>query len=312
VALALSGCAGGETTSPAGTEEKLNVVVAFYPLQYLAETIGSDAVQVINLTTPGTEPHDLELAPKQVASLSKADLVIYQKGFQSQVDDAIEQQNPKNIIDVAELVELIPFDKKGHGHDGDHEKHKGKEGHKKDHEQHHHGAFDPHIWQDPTNMVKIANEIGTKIAELKKSDADQILAATKKLTADLNKLDEDYKIGLSNCKTKEFITSHAAFGYLAKRYGLHQIGISGLSPEAEPSPARIAEIHKLAKKHQVSTIFYETLASPAVAKSIAGDLGLKTDVLDPLEGLNKDSLGKNYLEIMQSNLKALKTANGCS
>ena len=98
-------------------------------------------------------------------------------------------------------------------------------------------------------------------------------------------------MGLETCARREFITSHAAFGYLARHYRLEQIAISGLSPEAEPSPARIAEVQDEAREHRITTIFYETLVSPAVAESIAGDLGLRTDVLDPIEGITDQSRG---------------------
>jgi zinc transport system substrate-binding protein len=131
------------------------------------------------------------------------------------------------------------------------------------------------------------------------------------LDTDLTELDQAYAGTLSSCDRKEFITTHAAFGYLAKRYELTQIAISGLSPEAEPSPARVAAVQDEARRYKITTIFYETLVSPAVATSIAGDLGLRTDVLDPIEGITPESRGNDYLAVMESNLAALKIANGC-
>jgi zinc transport system substrate-binding protein len=131
------------------------------------------------------------------------------------------------------------------------------------------------------------------------------------LQAELKTLDASYAAGLKTCDRREFITSHAAFGYLAEQYTLIQIGISGLAPDAEPSPARIAAVQEEAKAHGVTTIFYETLVSPAVATSIAGDLGLSTDVLDPIEAVTAESRGDNYIAVMQSNLVALEKANGC-
>ena len=108
------------------------------------------------------------------------------------------------------------------------------------------------------------------------------------------------------------MTTHAAFGYLAERYHLTQIGISGLSPDSEPSPARIAEVQRVARDHRLTTIFYETLVSPAVAQAIAGDLGLATDVLDPIEGITSQSRGQDYLSVMSANLAALRKAGECS
>lgn len=318
--LFIAGCsasgapAGGDaspgtsaSTTQAGTP-KLNVVVAFYPLQYVSEQIAGDTATVTSLTAPGTEAHDLELTPQQIASLSKADLVIYQKGFQAQVDAAVEQEKPKNLLDVASVVELKKLEEH-HDHAGEHgHDHGDKHGHDHGHD---HGGVDPHVWLDPLNMVKIAETVGQKLATAQGADKTAVEAATKAVIGKLTALDEEYKTGLASCERHDIIVSHEAFGYLTSRYKLHQIGISGLSPDAEPSPARIAEVHKQAKKYNVTTIFYETLTSPEVAKSIAGDLGLTTDVLDPLEGLTKESRGKDYIEVMKSNLTALKKANGC-
>lgn len=296
-----SGSSGGASSQ--ATSPKLNVIVAFYPLQYASEAVAGDRATVTNLTTPGAEPHDLELTPKQIASLGSSDLVVYLKGFQKQVDDAVAQQTPKNVIDVSTVVEMRHLNEADHDHD---------HAATASPDAHDHGGVDPHVWLDPSNMSKIAAAVGAKLAEIDATGKDAFASNVKKATEDLATLDGAFKTSLASCKVKEIITTHEAFGYLTARYNLTQIGISGLSPDAEPSPARIAEVHALAKKHGVTTIFYETLTSPAVAKSIAGDLGLKTDVLDPIEGITKDSRGRNYLEVMQANLTALKTANGCS
>ena len=135
---------------------------------------------------------------------------------------------------------------------------------------------------------------------------------TRVLEMDLRKLDRSFRTGLRNCVRTEFITTHAAFGYLAERYHLTQIGISGLNPDSEPSPARIADVQRIAREYRLTTIFSETLVSPALAQAIAGDLGLRTDVLDPIEGVTTESRGNDYLSIMSSNLTALRKAGGCS
>lgn len=302
--LALTATACGDTTDKAGgSDDKLKVVTAFYPFQYVASSVAGDKAEVTSLTAPGAEPHDLELTPKQIASLAEADLVVYQKGFQEQVDKALEEQQPKNVVDVAQVVDMQPM-----AAADDHE-HEGESA--EEHEGHDHGSTDPHTWLAPTNMVKITAAVQDKLKQADSADAATFDANAKQLSTQLTTLDKDFSTGLSQCTRKEFITSHAAFGYLAKSYGLTQIGISGLSPDEQPSPARITEVQKLAKEHGVTTIFYETLVSPAQAKSIAGDLGLKTDVLDPLEGITKDSRGSDYIAVQRANLAALKTANGC-
>ncbi|WP_245581285.1 metal ABC transporter substrate-binding protein [Propionicicella superfundia] len=285
--------------SPAAESGKLKVVAAFYPLAYIAETVGGDQVEVSNLTQPGAEPHDLELTAQQIASISDADLVLYQKGFQSAVDKAIEANPPKHAIDTSTLVTMLEATAEDE-HEG--EEHEGEDEH----------TTDPHTWLAPQNMVAFTTAVTDELKQLGSSHADTFATNGAQLTSDLKELDSRYSTGLKTCSVRDFITSHAAFGYLAKAYDLTQHGIAGLDPSVEPTTARIAEIQSLATQYKITTIFFETLASPAIAESIATDLNLKTDVLDPLEGVTEDSQGTNYMEIMDSNLTALKKANSCS
>lgn len=303
--LALTATACGSSTDKAGSggDDKLTVVTAFYPLQFASERVAGDKAAITSLTNPGADAHSVELTPKQVASLSEADLVVYIKGFSNSIDKAIAENGPQNVIDAMTLVEPIAS---GHEHEAGHEGESAEE-----HADHDHGAYDPHIWLDPKNMSRIAEGIEKKLAEVDSDDAETYRANAEALAKELTSLDEDFRTGLATCERKDIIVSHEAFGYLTKAYGLEQVGIAGLSTEDEPSPARIAEIQKLAKRHGVTTIFYETQASPAHSKAIARDLKLTTDVLDPVATLNDQSRGKDYLEVMRANLKALRTANGC-
>lgn len=294
--------------TPAGVEPDgsapLSVAVAFYPFEFVAEKVGGELVQVENLTTPGAEPHDLELAPQQVALLSTADLVVFQAGFQPAVDDALAQADPKRTVDAAAFLELIPATSDdGHGH--------GEEEHA-DEDEHADGALDPHTWLDPTNLAIVAEQVRDAMTDARPEAADTLKANTESLIAELTALDGEFTSGLESCQVHAFVTSHAAFGYLAHRYGLEQVGIRGLEPDVEPTAARIAEVQEIARDEGVTTIFFETLVSPVVSESIARDLGLATDVLDPLEGLTSESRGSDYLEVMRSNLTALRTANQCS
>jgi zinc transport system substrate-binding protein len=314
-ALLLAGC--GQASGPAATASgsaKVNIVAAAYPFQFVAERVAGQHGDVSSLTQPGAEPHDLELTPQQTADVIEADLVVYEKTFQAAVDDAVGQSGEDNALDTTTVV---PLQDLGAGHEHAAEEH--AEGAEHEGEEHAEGGeehaeesgLDPHVWLDPTNMVTIGNAIAVKLGAVDPDRAADYTANAKALETELTALDEAFSTGLETCERTEFITSHEAFGYLAKRYGLTQIGISGLSPDAEPSPARIAEVQTEAKEHGVTTIFYETLVSPDVAKSIAGDLGLKTDVLDPVEGITSDSRGTDYVAVMKSNLTALTAANGC-
>ena len=331
-AFTLSACISPSTSNGGSSKDgKLTVMASFYPLQYLAEKIGGEHVSVSSLTPDGAEPHDLELSPKMVDSLSSADAVIYLAGFQSAVDEAIEQQAPKTVIDVSPAAELIeagtdanhPSEgeeeaadeaQSGHdheGHDHDHEGHD-HEGHNHDHEghDHHHDmSADPHFWLDPTRMAKAATLVGDKLAEADSAHADVYKANAKALAEELNTLSKTLVTKTSNCKVKTFVTAHTAFGYLADRTGLTQVGISGLDPESSPSPARLAEIAQIAKEQGVTTIFTEALIDPKVAQTLADDLGITTAVLDPIE--SQTDASKDYAAVMQANIDALTKANNC-
>ncbi|WP_449482019.1 metal ABC transporter substrate-binding protein [Streptomyces avidinii] len=304
-ATALTACSG--TAGAAGGKDgKLDVMASFYPMQFLAEQIGKDHVKVDTLTKPGVEPHDLEITPKQTAQLGEADVVLYLKSLQPAVDKAVAQSGVKNVVDAAGLTKLEVHGASGHDHAAE-EGHTEGDGH-----DHGHGESgeDPHVWLDPVKYAEIAKGVG---AALEKSDPDHAAdykKNTDELLAKLGALDTEFKDGLKNTASKTFITTHSAFGYLAERYGLDQEGISGVDPESEPSPARMKDLQSIAKKDNVSTVFFETLASDKTAKTLATDTGLKTDVLDPLEGITDKSQGADYFEVMRSNLKNLQKALG--
>ena len=322
--LLAAGCGGGTAGTGAAADQpgQLDVVAAFYPFQFVAERVAGPHATVTNLTQPGAEPHDLELTPRQVASLSSADLVLYERTFQAAVDEAVDQSGNERVLDVATVVPLHPLASGEHEEhaveehaEGEHaeEEHAGEEHHAEEEgEEHDHGGLDPHVWLDPTQMATITTAVRDQLTALDPEHAADYQANAATLEAELGTLDEEFRTGLASCERQEFITTHTAFGYLAKRYGLSQIGITGLSPDAEPSPARIAEVQREAEEHGVTTIFYETLISPAIAEAIAGDLGLATDVLDPLEGITESSRGQDYLSVMRANLTALEKAGGCS
>ncbi|MET7364603.1 metal ABC transporter substrate-binding protein [Streptomyces sp. NPDC005566] len=300
---ALSACSSSDAADSAGGD-KLNVVASFYPMQFLAERIGGTHVSVTQLTKPGVEPHDLDLTPRQIGGLSEADYILFLKGVQPAVDDAVGQAGVENTVDAAKLTTLENHGSEVDGHDHGHE-----EGEEHAHEGEEAGA-DPHIWLDPVKYAEVAKGVGKSLEKADPDHAADYAKNTDTLVDELNTLNTAYETGLKNTATKTFITTHSAFGYLAERYGLTQEGIAGIDPEAEPSPARINEIHAVASKNKATTVFFETLASDRTAKTLAKDLGLKTDVLDPLEGITDSSKGADYLEVMKSNLAALQKALG--
>ncbi|GIF16173.1 metal ABC transporter substrate-binding protein [Actinoplanes teichomyceticus] len=289
--VAAAGCG-----APADTGGRLPVVAAFYPLQFVSERVGGDLVRVTNLTKPGAEPHDVELSPRQVARIVDARVAVYLHGFQPAVDEAVAQNAPEQGYDVSTAVGL---------------RHAGEtEEEHEEHEGHEHGATDPHVWLDPTRLATIGDDLARRLAGLDPAHATDYTARAAALRRQLTDLDGEFRAGLATCARRELVTSHTAFGYLAERYHLTQIGITGIDPEAEPSPRRLAEVAAQARAHGTTTIFFETLVSPKVAETIAREAGASTAVLDPLEGLTDPDA--DYFSVMRANLAALTTALGCS
>lgn len=294
----LTACSSADAA--AGNTDKYDVVASFYPMAFLAERIGGDHVHVTSLTEPGQEPHDLEISARQTGQLEDSDAVLYLKGLQPAVDKAVDQSGPKTRIDAAALTTLEEHGNEVGGHAAAHDDHEGEEN----------GGKDPHVWLDPVRYAQIAEGVGKAFEKGDPRHAADYRENTAALVAQLNDLDKQFRDGLAHTRSKVFITTHAAFGYLAERYGLTEEAINGLDPESEPSIARIRDLERMAKADGVTTVFYETLVSDKTAKTVAGDAGLRTDVLDPIEGITKKSRGADYLAVQQANLKALRQALG--
>ena len=272
-ATIVAGC--GSATG--GSNGKTTVVAAFYPLAYAAERIGGPGVDVVNLTPPGAEPHDLELTPREVAKVESADVVLYlSHGFQPAVSKAVEQAQGTRIDALAGLP-LHASKEQGL-------------------------SADPHVWLDPPLFARIVRRIGAALHR-----------PVGGLVADLRRVDAEYRAGLRNCARHEIVTSHAAFGYVAQRYGLTQVAITGLAPESEPSPQQLAHVVDVVRRTHATTVFFETLVSPRLAQTVAREVGAKTAVLDPIEGLTpaEQKRGDNYFTLMRQNLAALRAALGC-
>ncbi|MEO7587646.1 MAG: metal ABC transporter substrate-binding protein [Arachnia sp.] len=291
--LALAGCGAAEPAGKTGVK----VAAAFYPLEFAVHSVAGDAVDLTPLTTPGVEAHDVELTPRQVAAVVDSDLIVYLSGFQPAVDEAVKQADPAKVLDVAQFADLKELGEESHA-DGDHA---GAD----------HGDIDPHFWLDPMRLAVVTDAIAERLAAVAPEHASTFISNAKAAHTALEALDTEFSTGLHTCVRRDLFTSHSAFGYLAMRYGLEQVSVVGISPNVEPSGARIAEVQKLAREHGATTIFFETAASDAVAKSIAQDLGLQTAVLDPIESVTDQSAGQDYPAIMRANLAAIEKANDC-
>jgi zinc transport system substrate-binding protein len=301
--LGLAACRNGaariETESHSNPDSPL-VVAAFYPLEFLAARVGGEHIRVAGLTPSGVEPHDLELTARQVTTLLEADLLVYVGGgFQPAVEDLLEEVEGDQL-DVLKETELI----EGEGHE------EGEEGHAEEGEEGHaeEGEFDPHVWLDPARMAEITRSVEQSLAVMDSANAAAFKDNADQLVAELEELDAEFTAGLAECDRREIVTSHSAFGYLAARYNLEQHGISGLDPESEPSPQRLAEVARLAREEGVTTIFFERLLPPDLAETIARETGSTTAVLDPLESAPEAG---DYLSAMGANLEALRTSLDC-
>ena len=283
--LLLSACGGGSSGKPIA-------LTSFYPLYYFTAQIAGDRLTVRNLVPTGAEPHDWEPKSKDIADISNAAILVYNgAGFEHWTAKTLQAAKSSKRVDIVAtegLTLLAPPSAE-----------EAKE-----------FPNDPHVWLDPT----LAKEVARKIAVgLIKADPagqatyEQNLAA---LLAKFDDLDTQFTNGLRSCERREMITSHAAFGYLARRYGLEQIAVEGLAPDAEPTPARLAAVTKIARERKATTIFFETLVSPKVAETVAKEIGAQTLVLDPLEGV-QDEAQQNYFTVMGQNLANLRTALGC-
>jgi zinc transport system substrate-binding protein len=299
-ALTLAGC-GGSAAGDSG-DGKLDVVTSFYPLEFIARTVGGDAVKVTTLTAPGVEPHDLELTPKQVGHVATAKVVVYEKGLQPAVDEAVEQNAKDAGFDVAPAAKLEATG-------ADFEEHQPGEVEPAAHTE---DALDPHFWLDPVRYADVVKAVEERLVSADSANAEGYHLRAKTLLTQIGKLDTDFRTGLADCELKTFVTSHQAFAYLAKRYGLTMVGIAGFTPDAEPTPSRIKEVQDIVKAQQVTTIFYEELVSPKVAETIARDVGVQTAVLSPIEGLSDENSAETYLTLMRGNLQELRKANSCT
>jgi zinc transport system substrate-binding protein len=301
--LILAACSSTqETATPQETTEvatkKIQIVAGFYPLAYAAEGIAGDLAEVVSLAGPGVEPHDLELTPGDVAKINDADLVVYIPEFIPALDAVVKTLDQSKVINATQGITLISGD--SHSHEGE-EAHSEEEGHSDE------SATDPHIWLNPNNMVLIGNSIAKALNALTSDSA--IDENRSNFENALTTLASDYTAKLANCSIKALVVSHEAFGYIANAYGFEQVGISGLSPEAEPSPARLAEVAKIAKAENATTIYYESLVDPKVAKTLADELKITAEMLDPLES---PPASGDYLSVMQQNLDTLVKGQVCS
>ena len=278
LAVPLTGCAAS-----AADDGRLQVTAGFYPLAWVSERVGGEHVDVTGLTDPGVEPHDIEPTFARTVALARADLVVVEHGLQPAIDEAVAQNAEGRVLDVTDVVQLREED----------------------------GETDPHFWLDPLLLADAADAVAADLAELDPPNAASYAANATALRADLEALDGEFVSGLAECERHVVVSSHDAFGYWG-RYGIEVAPVAGLTPDAEPTPAGLARLQQLIREEGITTVFSERLASPKLTDALARDLGLRTEVLDPVEGPTSEDADENYLSLMRENLTALEEANGCT
>ncbi|HEU4963616.1 MAG TPA: metal ABC transporter substrate-binding protein [Bacilli bacterium] len=294
VGMLLSGCLQQQNPD----DGRLRIVTTFYPMYEFTKQVAGDYADVDVLVPAGTEPHDWEPTPRDVAKVADADVLVYNgAGFESWVDSVIASVDSPTLQAVeashgVNLLEGFPEEEEGHFHR---------------HEEH---VLDPHIWLDPVLAQHEVQTIAEALVQADPAHAEAYRQNAASYVKNLQQLDRSYREGLQQLDRREFVTNHTAFTYLAARYDLEQVPISGITPEQEPSAAELAEIVKFAEAHDVQTIFFETLASPKVAETVAREIGAETAVLNPLEGLTDEerAQGLDYVGVMNQNLQALERA----
>ena len=263
-------------------------VVTVYPLGELTRQVAGDRAEVITLVPPGVEPHDWEPSSRDVSLVQRATVLVHTgTALDAWVSRLVASlPGTVRVIDTSQGLTLLAQGP----------------------------VTDPHTWLDPTLARAQARTIAAGLTEADPAGRAGYEERAAALAARLDALDAAFAAGLATCARRELVTTHGAFGYLARRYRLTQVSIMGRAPEAEPSPADLAAIVKASRRLHVTHVFVEPLVSPRLAQTLAREIGAATLSLDPIEGVSREraAAGTGYVELMEANLASLRTGLGCS
>lgn len=296
ILFVVAGCGNKQETAKT---DKLQVVTTFYPMYDFTKNVVGDNGEVSVLMKAGTEPHDYEPSAKDIAKIADSDVFVYNsEEMETWIGSVLKNIDTKKtvVIDASKEIKLL---------EGSHEEE--DENHDHDHEGHSH-AHDPHVWLDPVLAKEEVNAIKEGLIQADKTNKASYEKNAKTYSDKLDALNEKFEVGLKDAKNRTFVTQHAAFAYLAARYDLKQVAISGISPDQEPSPAKLAELNDFVKENNIKVIYFEETASPKIAKTLAKETGATLAVLSPIEGITKEDQdqGIDYIKVMENNLKALQ------
>jgi len=287
---------GAYNVSASGESGSLVVYTSFFTMKDFASKIGGDKIKLYNIIPMGADPHDWEQTPSMISSLEYADVFIFNgAGIEHWVDKVLGTIRNQSLIVVEATagIDLL---------EGSCENHDARVFHMHD--------SDPHVWLNPMNAKHQMQIIRDAFVQADPNNTDYYNRNFEYYAAELDKLDAEFRDALSGLQNKTIIVSHEAFGYLCDAYGLNQIGIAGLEPNTEPSPARMAQIIELVNLYEINVIFFEELASSRIVDTIARETGARTAVLSSIEGLTDAQVaaGDDYFSVMRQNLQVLKEA----
>lgn len=273
-------------------EDKLQISASFYPLYFFAKEVGGDKANVITIVPAGAQPHDYEPRPQDIVRIQgSAILFLNGAGLEAWADNIKTNLADKKtrVLAVGQELATRQIEEEGET------------------------IIDPHVWLSPLLAQQMLDIMVKAYTDANPQNTSYYQAQGTALKSRLQQLDNEYRQGLRSCARKDFVTSHAAFGYLAQEYSLNQISIAGLSPDAQPSAQQLVQIVQFARQHHITHIFFESLVSPKLAQTIASEVGAQTLVLDPIEGLSDEDMtqGKDYFSQMRQNLKNLQIALQC-
>lgn len=294
--VGLSACKEASQAESKNKEKQLKIVATFYPMYDFTKNIVGDVGEVSLLMPAGTEPHDYEPSAKDMAKITEADAFVYHnENMETWVPSAIDswKKGKPNVIEGTKEMLLLPGGEEEHDHS---------------HEEGHHHELDPHTWLSPHQAIKEVTSIKNQLVKLYPEKKAIFETNAKNYLAKLEDLDKNYTDTLKEAKQKNFVTQHTAFSYLALDYGLNQVGISGINPDQEPDPSRIAELKHYVEDNGINYIYFENNNQGKAAQTLADETNVQLEVLNPLESLTKKQMdaGENYVSVMKENLTALK------
>lgn len=299
-ALVLVGCGTGGSSESTVSEEGITVVTTFYPMYDFAKNVVGDNGEVSVLLDAGQESHGYEPTPQDIAAITEADVFVYNSDeMETWVPSVLESIESSDVIVVEAAEDIALFElEEDTATEEEHSDEEGEDAH----------SVDPHVWLDPVYAQAEVEAILAGVVEADEANQESYEANAAAFKGKLADLDAAYQSAFEVAENRTFVVQHAAFGYIARRYDLTEVAVSDVSSDAEPNPAKLAELQQFMIDNQITTVYYSDSASSKTAETLAEGAGASLEVLSPLEGITEEDqeAGKDYLSVMEENLSALK------